>query len=229
MRSSLRRGRNSRPRIFKREKLSSEKPHSPMFPCSGRWSKRSRQNPNRNAQRRIFPRFARRTFWGRGIAPPARNGHPVGPLRGNLRLRRRDRQADAHRGLTPSAGTHSFECTRRADSSDGEEAGGVALELGFLIDIAGFLICVRGDFWSLRDRTLVAWSGAAAGAHFTESARLATVCAVLAGRISAAYALSLVFALGYGYVAASSRRAEIVMVPLLDILQSIPVLSFLPE
>jgi NitT/TauT family transport system permease protein len=47
-------------------------------------------------------------------------------------------------------------------------------------------------------------------------------------RIGAAYALSLVFALAYGYVAASSRRAEIIMVPLLDILQSIPVLSFLP-
>jgi len=47
-------------------------------------------------------------------------------------------------------------------------------------------------------------------------------------RISVAYALSLVFALAYGYVAASSRRAEIIMVPLLDILQSIPVLSFLP-
>ena len=47
-------------------------------------------------------------------------------------------------------------------------------------------------------------------------------------RISVAYALSLVFALAYGYVAASSRHAEIVMVPLLDILQAIPVLSFLP-
>jgi len=47
-------------------------------------------------------------------------------------------------------------------------------------------------------------------------------------RIGVAYALSLVFALAYGYVAASSRRAEIIMVPLLDILQSIPVLSFLP-
>src|SRR6202020_2657579 len=47
-------------------------------------------------------------------------------------------------------------------------------------------------------------------------------------RISIAYALSLVFALGYGYVAASSRRAEVILVPLLDILQSIPVLSFLP-
>jgi NitT/TauT family transport system permease protein len=47
-------------------------------------------------------------------------------------------------------------------------------------------------------------------------------------RISTAYALSLVFALAYGYVAARSPRAEAVLVPLLDILQSIPVLSFLP-
>jgi NitT/TauT family transport system permease protein len=47
-------------------------------------------------------------------------------------------------------------------------------------------------------------------------------------RISVAYALSLAFALGYGYLAARSKRAEIVLVPLLDILQSIPVLSFLP-
>jgi len=47
-------------------------------------------------------------------------------------------------------------------------------------------------------------------------------------RISVAYALSLAFALAYGYVAAHSRRAEMIMVPLLDILQSIPVLSFLP-
>jgi NitT/TauT family transport system permease protein len=47
-------------------------------------------------------------------------------------------------------------------------------------------------------------------------------------RISLAYGLSLLFALGYGYLAASSRRAEVVLVPLLDILQSIPVLSFLP-
>jgi NitT/TauT family transport system permease protein len=47
-------------------------------------------------------------------------------------------------------------------------------------------------------------------------------------RILLAYALSLGFALAYGYAAAKSRRAEIVLIPLLDILQSIPVLSFLP-
>jgi NitT/TauT family transport system permease protein len=47
-------------------------------------------------------------------------------------------------------------------------------------------------------------------------------------RIGLAYALSLVVAVAYGYLAASSRRAEVILVPLLDILQSIPVLSFLP-
>lgn len=44
----------------------------------------------------------------------------------------------------------------------------------------------------------------------------------------AAYVLSLVFTLIYGRVAAYNARAEKVMVPLLDILQSIPVLGFLP-
>ncbi len=47
-------------------------------------------------------------------------------------------------------------------------------------------------------------------------------------RMGLAYALSLVFAIGYGYVAAYSRRLEALMIAALDILQSIPVLSFLP-
>ena len=47
-------------------------------------------------------------------------------------------------------------------------------------------------------------------------------------RIALAYFLSLIFALVYGYVAAYRPRAERFMIPLLDVLQSIPVLSFLP-
>ena len=43
-----------------------------------------------------------------------------------------------------------------------------------------------------------------------------------------AYAISLVFTIVYGYVAAYNKKAEKVMIPLLDILQSIPVLGFLP-
>ncbi len=47
-------------------------------------------------------------------------------------------------------------------------------------------------------------------------------------RIAVAYVLSLAFTLVYGYVAAYNPKAERIMIPLLDILQSIPVLSFLP-
>jgi NitT/TauT family transport system permease protein len=47
-------------------------------------------------------------------------------------------------------------------------------------------------------------------------------------RIVLAYGLSLAFALAYGYAAARSPAAERVLIPVLDLLQSIPVLSFLP-
>jgi NitT/TauT family transport system permease protein len=48
-------------------------------------------------------------------------------------------------------------------------------------------------------------------------------------RMAVAYVLSLAFAIGYGYIAANNRRVEMVMIAVLDILQSIPVLSFLPS
>lgn len=47
-------------------------------------------------------------------------------------------------------------------------------------------------------------------------------------RIGFAYLLSLVFAVAYGYIAAYNPRIEAWMIAILDILQSIPVLSFLP-
>lgn len=47
-------------------------------------------------------------------------------------------------------------------------------------------------------------------------------------RISIAYLLSLIFAVAYGYLAAYNPRVEAGMIAVLDILQSIPVLSFLP-
>ncbi len=48
------------------------------------------------------------------------------------------------------------------------------------------------------------------------------------GRMAAAYFLSLAFTLVYGRLAAYNRRAEQVLMPLLDVLQSVPILSFLP-
>jgi NitT/TauT family transport system permease protein len=47
-------------------------------------------------------------------------------------------------------------------------------------------------------------------------------------RMTIAYMLSLAFAVTYGYIAAYNARIEPWMVAVLDILQSIPVLSFLP-
>jgi NitT/TauT family transport system permease protein len=48
------------------------------------------------------------------------------------------------------------------------------------------------------------------------------------GRMAAAYFLSVIFSLIYGTLAANHRRAEKILIPLLDALQTIPILSFLP-
>ncbi len=47
-------------------------------------------------------------------------------------------------------------------------------------------------------------------------------------RMLVAYLLSLGFALAYGYYAATRHSAERVMIPILDILQSVPILGFFP-
>ena len=46
-------------------------------------------------------------------------------------------------------------------------------------------------------------------------------------RMLAALALSLLFTFGYATLAAKSRRAELILIPLLDILQSVPILGFI--
>lgn len=46
-------------------------------------------------------------------------------------------------------------------------------------------------------------------------------------RMFAAFGLSVVFTLVYGYIASHNRLAEVILIPLLDILQSVPVLGFL--
>jgi len=98
----------------------------------------------------------------------------------------------------------------------------------FLIDIAVFLFVCAAIFGVYAIGR--SWLGPAhPQAHISQNPRDLPLYALYSlVRIGIAYALSLAFALAYGYIAASSRRAEIFMVPLLDILQSIPVLSFLP-
>ncbi len=66
-------------------------------------------------------------------------------------------------------------------------------------------------------------------AQISQSARSLPLYALYSiVRIGVAYLLSLLFAVGYGYYAAYHPRVEGFMIAVLDILQSIPVLSFLP-
>jgi NitT/TauT family transport system permease protein len=98
----------------------------------------------------------------------------------------------------------------------------------FLIDLAVFLFVFAAIFGIYA--VARAWLGPVhPHAQISQNPRDLPLYALYSlVRIGFAYALSLVFALAYGYLAASSHRAEIILVPLLDILQSIPVLSFLP-
>jgi NitT/TauT family transport system permease protein len=98
----------------------------------------------------------------------------------------------------------------------------------FVVDVPIFLFCIAGLYGVVALARY--WSG-----PFTPQIEidlraralpLYTLYSVL--RIGIAYLLSLLFTLVYGYVAAYTRRAERILVPLLDVLQSIPVLSFLP-
>lgn len=61
----------------------------------------------------------------------------------------------------------------------------------------------------------------------TDPARLPYYAARSLLRMFAALALSTAFTLAYAYAAAKSRRLERVLIPALDILQSVPVLGFL--
>jgi NitT/TauT family transport system permease protein len=110
----------------------------------------------------------------------------------------------------------------------GVRPAGSRWSFAFLIDIATFLFifaAIYGLYTIGRS-----WMGPATpAAQISQSPRGLPLYALYSlVRICIAYGLSLVFALAYGYIAASSRRAEMFLVPLLDILQSIPVLSFLP-
>ena len=58
--------------------------------------------------------------------------------------------------------------------------------------------------------------------------KLPLYTALSVGRMTVAYALSILFTLIYGRAAAYHKRAEQLLMPLLDVLQSVPILSFLP-
>jgi NitT/TauT family transport system permease protein len=102
---------------------------------------------------------------------------------------------------------------------------------------------LRPNLWDLAalpivlgGMALVAWGGTAMSAHYQLGQPLAisldpwvlpqyALRTVL--RMALALAASLVFSLGYAALAAKSRPAEKILIPLLDVLQSVPILGFL--
>jgi len=83
---------------------------------------------------------------------------------------------------------------------------------------------------------LVGWGGMAMGARYRigeilpislDPWRLPEYALRTVLRMAAALLASLVFSLGYAAVAAKSRAAEKILIPVLDILQSVPILGFL--
>jgi NitT/TauT family transport system permease protein len=83
---------------------------------------------------------------------------------------------------------------------------------------------------------LLAWGGMAMGAHYQigdalpislDPWRLPEYALRTVLRMAAALVASLVFSLCYATLAAKSRQAEKILIPVLDILQSVPILGFL--
>jgi len=83
---------------------------------------------------------------------------------------------------------------------------------------------------------LVAWGGLAMNVHYRvgevlpislDPGRLPEYALRTVLRMAAALVASLVFSLAYAALAAKSRQAEKILIPVLDILQSVPILGFL--
>ena len=113
--------------------------------------------------------------------------------------------------------------TRKSGLDDALRAPGSLmvdlLVVGVVVSLVGGLIAYGGQFAAPFKETTeisVSWAALPLYAFFS-------LC-----RGFAAYAVSLTFTLVYATVAARSIRAERVMLPVLDVLQSIPVLGFLP-
>jgi NitT/TauT family transport system permease protein len=102
---------------------------------------------------------------------------------------------------------------------------------------------LRPNYWDLVALPLVlgllaliAWGGMAMGAHYhvgdalpisLDPRMLPEYALRTVLRMAAALVASLVFSLGYAALAAKSRTAEKILIPVLDILQSVPILGFL--
>ena len=94
-------------------------------------------------------------------------------------------------------------------------------------DVLGFIVVFAIFYFLIRGRAI--YGVVPAKGETILSLKLLPLYALYSvGRVFIAFILSFIFALIYGYIAAKNRFLEVFLIPLLDVLQSIPVLSFLP-
>jgi NitT/TauT family transport system permease protein len=102
---------------------------------------------------------------------------------------------------------------------------------------------LRPNYWDLvalplvlGTIALIAWGGVAMSAHYRigevlpitlDPSQLPEYALRTVLRMACALVASLVFSLGYAALAAKRRQAEKILIPVLDILQSVPILGFL--
>ncbi len=119
--------------------------------------------------------------------------------------------------------------TLRPPTSSGARWGGFVIGMSSLLYDVPIMLAALALFYALLSTTHYWLSPVATHTEITLRASALPKYAMFSVlRISLAYVVSLIFSLIYGYVAAYNRRAEKFLIPLLDTLQSIPVLSFLP-
>ena len=96
--------------------------------------------------------------------------------------------------------------------------------------VDGVMLCVVAGMAYGIMRAAVEWRAPVAQGPTIDlsAARLPYYAALSTLRMALAYVVSLTFSLAYARIAAGSRAAERFMIPLLDVLQSIPILSFMP-
>ncbi len=124
----------------------------------------------------------------------------------------------AGQGVPPYlAAPRAFGGRDRARSAKLSDPGGLAAVALIIAVIIVLLLGIRETFAPVSSLKAISLDPA-----FLPDYAVRTVLRMLAAMIA-----SLVFTLVYGTLAARSRRAEVVLLPLLDILQSVPVLGYL--
>src|SRR5882724_4574519 len=130
-------------------------------------------------------------------------------------------------------------------SASPTEGGGLlgVMEQRWGLPVIAWPSRLRPNYWDLVALpmvlgaiALVAWGGMAMSAHYQigqalpislEPSRLPEYALRTVLRMGCALVASLVFSLAYAALAAKSRQAEKILIPALDILQSVPILGFL--